>query len=244
MNQMIAETVEKSPEVIALAHGGDYINNGRHWQQWRLWLSHHELTTGKDGRVLPIIPTRGNHDSGPLYKKVFNVDPKGPDWHTTQLGNDVAIVTLNTNVPGGGAQSEWLKSELKRLRPKSTWLLTQYHRPLYPAVKNAPPHTQIFAPLFDQYNVDLACEADGHCIKRTVAIRNNKADPTGVVYIGEGGLGVGSRNPKSDLWYFKGGKTGKGHHFMLLDFTPQTLRVRTLLLGGKVFDDVTLKARK
>jgi len=243
VNMQIAETVKNNPRIICLAHGGDYIVDGRIWNQWRLWLSQHELTTGEDGRVLPVIPTRGNHDPGPIYQEVFNIDQGAPDWHTTQLGSDVAMVTLDTNVPGGGAQSEWLEEELKRLRPKSTWLLTQYHRPLYPAVKNAPAHTKIFAPLFDQYNVDLACESDGHCIKRTVPIRDGKADPTGVVYIGEGGLGVGARTPKANLWYFDGGKTGKGHHFMQLDFAPETLRIRTILLGGEVFDDVELKVR-
>ena len=240
----MAETVENNPRIICLAHGGDYIVDGRNWNQWRLWLSQHELTTGKDGRVLPVIPTRGNHDPGPIYQEVFNIEAGAPDWHTTHLGSDVAMVTLDTNVPGGGAQRQWLEDELKRLRPESTWLLTQYHRPLYPAVKSAPPHTKIFTPLFDEYNVDLACESDGHCIKRTVPIRNGKADPTGVVYIGEGGLGVGNRTPKANLWYFDGGITGKGHHFMQLDFTPEILRIRTILLGGEVFDDVALNARK
>lgn len=244
INQMMAETVKKNPKIIAFAHSGDFIDNGHNWVEWRLWLSQHELTTGEDGRVLPVIPTRGNHDSGPIYKQVFNIAPSNPDWHTTRLGRDVAMVTLDTNVPGGGAQSEWLEAELKRLRPEVAWLLVQYHRPLYPAVKNAPAHKEVFAPLFDQYNVDLACESDGHCIKRTIPIRNDKPDPTGVVYIGEGGLGVGNRGPNTDLWYLKGGKVGSAHHIMRLDCSPQTLRIRTLLLEGEVFDDVSLKVRQ
>ena len=244
VNVMMADLIDKNPKIIAFAHGGDYIVSGRKWQQWRLWLSHHELTNGKDGRVLPIIPTRGNHDGGPLYKEIFNVDPKNPDWHTTSVGTDVAIVTLDTNVSGAGKQKDWLESELKRLRPKSTWLLTQYHRPLYPAVKGPPAHTKIFCPVFDEYKVDLALEADGHCIKRTVPIKANKADPTGTVYVGEGGLGVGQRKPKTDHWYLKGGVTGSEHHVMVLDFSESALRIRTILLNGKIYDDHSLKVRK
>lgn len=244
VNIMIAELVKKDPKILAFAHGGDYIVSGQVWQQWRLWLSHNELITGADGRVLPIIPTRGNHDGGPLYKEVFNVDEKQPDWHTTTIGSDVAILTLDTNKPSGGPQSEWLESELKRLRPDSKWLLTQYHRPLFPAVKTPASQAKQFCPLFDKYEVDLALEADGHCIKRTVPIKDGKADPTGTVYVGEGGLGVSQRKPNEELWYLKGGAAGSDHHVMRLDFSESSLRIRTILLNGEIYDDHSLKIRK
>ena len=244
VNMMISKMASQDSKIIAFAHGGDYIVSGKKWQQWRLWLSHHELTTAADGRVLPIIPTRGNHDGGPLYKEIFNIEQKQPDWHTTTIGSDVAIVTLDTNVSGGGKQKDWLEEELKRFRPKTTWLLTQYHRPLYPAVKTAPAHAKIFCPLFDDYEVDLALEADGHCIKRTIPIKDGKANPTGTVYVGEGGLGVGQRKPKTDHWYLKGGVTGSEHHVMVLDFTDSSLRIKTVLLNGEIYDDHSLKVRK
>ncbi|MCM8532776.1 MAG: hypothetical protein NE330_16530, partial [Lentisphaeraceae bacterium] len=191
-----------------------------------------------------IIPARGNHDGGPLYKEIFNIAPDQPDWHTTTIGSDVAIVTLDTNVSGGGPQSKWLESELKRLRPQSKWLLTQYHRPLYPAVKTAPAHTKIFCPIFDKYKVDVGLEADGHCIKRTIPIKGNKPDPTGTIYVGEGGLGVGQRKPNADHWYLQGGVTGHEHHVMLLDFKDESLRIRTVLLNKEIYDDHKLAVRK
>ena len=157
----------------------------------------------------------------------------------------MAVVTLNTNAAGGGDQAAWLEGELKRLRPQTKWLVTNYHRPLFPAVKRPSGLAHIWAPLFEKYNVDLACESDGHCIKRTVPIRDGKKDPTGVTYIGEGGFGVRQRDPKGDHWYLKeGGIVGKGHHVMRLDFADDTLRIRTILLGGEVFDDHSLKVRK
>lgn len=244
VNLMMASLVQKNPKIIAFAHGGDYIVSGKMWGQWRLWLSHNELTNLEDGRVIPIIPTRGNHDGGPLYKEIFNIEPKQPDWHTTNIGSDVAIVTIDTNVSAGGDQQKFLESELSRLRPETKWLLTQYHRPLYPAVKTVPGHAKVFCPLFDKYNVDLALEADGHCIKRTIPIRDGKADPTGVVYVGEGGLGVGQRKPKADLWYLKGGAVGSQHHIMLLRFSDKELRIQTILLNGEIFDDHRLNVRK
>ena len=35
-------------------------------------------------------------------------------------------------------------------------------------------HAPIFCPLFDKYNIDIALESDGHCMKRTVPIRDGK----------------------------------------------------------------------
>ena len=107
VNLRIAAIAKNDPKVIAFAHGGDYINSGKDWKQWRLWLSQHELTTAEDGRVLPIIPTWGNHDSGILYFEVFDLDKPTERWHTTHLGKDVAIVTLDTNSPAA-EQAEWL----------------------------------------------------------------------------------------------------------------------------------------
>ncbi len=244
MNLRIAEQANSDSKVIAFAHGGDYIVTGSKWEQWRLWLSQHELTTQEDGRVLPIIPTKGNHDGGKIYFEVFDLEEKTKRWHTTMLGKDVALVTLDTNSPAGGPQEEWLEAELKRLRPAVRWLLVQYHRPMYPAVKGPARHAPIFCPLFDKYNVDIALESDGHCMKRTVPIRNGKKDPTGIVYVGEGGLGVGQRKTHADRWYLKdGGKSGSAHHVMRLDFNPDELRVRFILMDGSAWDDHTIKAR-
>ena len=251
MNLFMAQQVKRFPEHLALIHGGDYVVHGNKYAQWRLWLSHHELTTNKDGRVLPIIPAKGNHDAGVLYHEAFNIPVVGKkemakqpgSCHVVTLGKDVAIVTLNTN-RSAAHQVEWLEEQLKRLRPKTKWLLTQYHRPFYPAVKGPGAHGKVFVPLFEKYDVDLACESDGHCIKRTVPIRDDKEDPTGVTYIGEGGLGVGQYHPKVDRWYLAKGAVSRGHHTMSLKFRSKKLQITVNRLEGEIFDTHTLNRRK
>jgi acid phosphatase type 7 len=246
MNLRIAATVLNHPDVYALCHGGDYINDGNSWREWRLWLSQHEFTTLDDGRVLPIIPTKGNHDGGPLFFEIFNLKSntsKPSYWHNTQITKDVNIITLDTNYTANGPQEQWLKQQLATLRPKSRYLLTNYHRPLFPAVKSVPDQAAVFVPLFEHYNIDLALESDGHCIKRTAPIRNGKIDPTGITYIGEGGLGVGQREPNKDLWYLKDGYTSRGHHIYLLHFTKESLKVNTILLNGNIVDEFKLTPR-
>jgi hypothetical protein len=246
MNMLIAKTVKDNPQILALLHGGDYVMLGKSWNDWSNWLSHNELTTGNDGRVLPIIPVRGNHDSGPLYFQVFNV----PDQYTTQLGKDVAVVALNieddVKAGDGNATEEYLQrldSELGRLRMESKWLLATYHLPLYPAVKSIPEQTALIAPVFEKNNIDLGCECDGHCIKRTQPIRNGKFEPGGITYIGEGGMGVAQRSPKKDRWYLQGGLTAEGNHIMLLNFGKKEMKIKTILQNGEVLDEFSLPVR-
>ena len=244
MNLRIAAIANEDDKVITFAHGGDYIVDGKVWKQWRLWLSQHELTTTASGRVLPIIPTWGNHDRGILYFEIFDLNQKTERWHTTQLGKDVAVVTLDTNSPAA-EQAGWLDKELAMLRPKNKWLIVQYHRPMYPAVKSPARHAPVFCPLFDKHHVDLALESDGHCMKRTIPIRDGKPHPEGLVYIGEGGLGVGQRKTDPSRWYFKdGGKTGSAHHVMRIDLAKDKLRNRFILMDGSTWDDVSIPSRK
>ncbi len=255
MNLRIAAEVQAHPEIVGFCHGGDYIYSGKIWRQWRAWLSHNELLTLADGRVIPMIPTRGNHDAGPLFFEIFNLKKDATKaanetprayqyWQTTHLGGGVNIITLDTNVSPRGPQEQWLTQQLATLRKKSTWLLTNYHRPLFPAVKSAPAHAKVFVPLFEKFNVDLALESDGHCIKRTVPIRNGKMDPTGVTYIGEGGLGVQQRQPHKDRWFLKGGLISRGHHMMVLDFQPKYIEIKVRLLNGKTLDSFKLRKTK
>lgn len=251
VNRMIARLVAEQartgrPDVMALAHGGDYIRDGRKLDQWMVWLADHELTRGADGRLLPIVPARGNHDPGPIFNELFDFPPGDTNYYGISLGPEVRLITLNTETSTAGDQQTWLAEELSQSRPTHRWLLAQYHKPAFPAVKVPSGAYASWVPLFEKHNLDLACEADGHCIKRTPPIRGSGFDPTGVVYIGEGGLGVGQRTPKAGRWFLDSpqAKVGRGHHVHLLTFTPDSLTIRVILLeDGKVFDEHTIPAR-
>jgi hypothetical protein len=245
MARIVAEqSASGRPRIMAFAHGGDYVRNGHVLGQWSRWMTDHELTIGPDGHLLPIIAARGNHDDGALFNEIFDFPVEDKNIYTTNMGPQLELITLSTETTTAGEQSRWLEQELARARPTHRWLLAQYHRPAFPAVK-IPSGAILWVPLFEKYNLDLACEADGHCIKRTAPIRANKIDPTGVVYIGEGGLGVGQRTPKADRWYLKEphGKVGSAHHVHLLTATDQGLTIRVVLLDNSVFDEATLPPR-
>lgn len=244
MNRFIAKLSEQSEtktdasaQLIALAHVGDYVKNGLDFEQWHAWLSDHEITTNSAGRLLPLIPTRGNHDRGLLYGEVFDFDVNDDNYFVTQLSPLAALITLNTEASMAGDQAKWLRCQLATMRPAHRWLLAQYHRPAYPAVGFPSGALSQWVPHFDKFNLDLACEGDGHVIKRTLPIRENRYDESGVVYIGEGGLAVGQRQPKLDRWYLQPpGSAGRGHHIQRITFHPDRLTYECLLVDGQVID--------
>jgi hypothetical protein len=92
----------------------------------------------------------------------------------------------------------------------------------------------------------MAFESDGHVLKRTVPIYQNKQDPVkGIVYVGEGGLGVKQRNPKKDRWFLRSpGYATSKHHVMTLEVTPSRMIYTVDLPDGTVFDKMELLPRK
>lgn len=246
VNRMMAGLFAKHPDILALAHGGDYIVSGKRWELWEKWLTDHELTTTPDGRLLPVIPARGNHDGGEHYTRVFGIDVAHPRaYFTTELGSELALLTLNTSTEAAtGPQRDWLAVELERRRPAHRWLLAQYHRPMYPAYKTPAGAKPAWVPLFERHNLDLALESDGHNIKRTVPIRDERHDPSGVVYVGEGGLGVPQRVPKPGRWFLDApGMASHGHHVTVLEIQADALTYEVLRLEGGVADEYTLAPR-
>ena len=251
VNAMMARLVAKSyanedepDDIVGFAHGGDYIASGSNLAQWSQWLSDQESTIGMDGRLLPIIPARGNHDRGKPFNEVFGFPSDDLNYYGVDLGPQVRFVTLNTEISTAGDQAAWLENELKQARPNCRWLLAQYHRPAYPAVKFPSTALLSWVPLFEKYHVDLVLESDGHTIKRTVPIRKNKPDKTGVVYIGEGGLGVPQRTPKKGRWYLqKPGMADRGHHVFVITFTSDQIVGKCVLEDESIRDTFSRPVR-
>lgn len=249
VNKLIKNLVETNPNLIALVHGGDYIENGMSWKQWKGWLEDYQGTISTSGRVLPIIPTRGNHEYfSPLYNDVFKRPGKKlyKNYFTTKF-KDLSIITLNTNISFSGHQKKWLKSQLQSSVKDSKWIFTNYHRPAYPAVKKPGGALKHWVPLFEKYLVDLAFESDGHTLKKTVPIFKGQVNlDKGIIYIGEGGMGVKQRVPtRKNEWYLQSpGYAESKHHVILVNVSDEKVDVDVRLLDGSSFDKFTLKPRK
>lgn len=244
MNTFIAGLVEKDPAILALIHGADYGMTASWWHLW-YWFADHELTITKDNRVIPLIISQGNHDHAKGFYQNFMLPnikkaPLEAYYYTTVFSKDIALITLNTEKSMAGDQLDWLEKEIKEKRAQHPWLLIQYHRPAFPAVKSFDREDfakvrRYWVPLFEKYQADLILESDGHALKKTAPIKGEKIDrDSGIVYIGEGGLGVPQRKADPERWYFQEGGYASGHHHVwLLEFKAKQLDVKALGIKGE-----------
>lgn len=243
VNRMIAGLAAEHPDLLAFVHGGDYCAKAE-WTFMTDWLSDHELTTTPEGRILPIIPARGNHDRQAVFAEMFPWPGLERDYYyATGLSGNAVLLTLNTEASHGGDQRDWLAKTLKDCRDGGPrrWILACYHAPAWGSVKEfaqGASQRQHWVPLFEEHQVDLVLESDHHSLKRTLPIHRGKHDPEkGIVYIGDGGLGVPQRDPDPSRWYLKApGMTSKGHHVHLLAISKEKIAGEAIGLDGAILD--------
>lgn len=244
---MIRGMFEKDPTYIGLLHGGD-MADASVTKAWNVWLAAYALTTASDGRLLPIIPVRGNHEGakGGLFDLAYGAPGEAvKNYYTCMLSPQVGIIVLNSMYSVEGDQKVFLEKSLAEFQKnKVRFQMAAYHIPLYPAIKAPHRAKQAWAPLFEKYNIDLGLESDGHCIKRTVPIRDDKKADDGVVYLGEGGFGAPQRSNEQQRWYLeKPGFLSRGDHAMVLSFTKESISYFTEQLDKGSVDSATFRAR-
>lgn len=181
-------------------------------QQWHDWFTDWEYSIAPDGRITPLIVTRGNHElSNSVLVKLFDVPNRGIYYSTEFGGNLLNLVSLNSEILKIGSQKFFLASTLKK-HEDFHWQIAQYHRPIRPHVKSKKEmETQYrnFVPLFEKYtNLRLCLENDSHTCKVTWPIVSSqdsastegfiRDDAKGIVYAGEGCWGAPLR-PADDL---------------------------------------------
>ncbi|MCF8407734.1 MAG: metallophosphoesterase [Crocinitomicaceae bacterium] len=172
--------------------------------QWVEWFTDWEFSIASDGRITPLVVTRGNHEhSNSILVKLFDVPSLGVFYSTEFGGNLLNLVSLNSEILKIGVQKIFLASTLKK-HEDFKWQIAQYHRPIRSHVKHKKEmETQYrnFVPLFEKYkNLRLCLENDSHTCKVTWPIVSSKEDGSsegfirddekGIVYAGEGCWGA------------------------------------------------------
>ena len=187
----------------AVLFNGDFTGYDIH-SQWIDWFNDWEYSIAADGRITPLVVTRGNHErSNSVLVKLFDIPSKGV-YYSTEFGGDLLnLVSLNSEILKIGAQKFFLYSTLRK-HEDFHWQIAQYHRPIRPHVKHKKEmETQYnnFVPLFEKYkNLRLCLENDSHTCKVTWPIVSSKDslssegfkrdDEKGIVYAGEGCWGA------------------------------------------------------
>lgn len=228
---------------LCVMFGGDFTEND-YPNEWKEWFDDWQLSIAEDGRVTPIIVTRGNHEySNKSLIDLFDMQAVG-GYYATSLGGDlVRIYTLNTLIAVGGDQRDWLENDLRTHGSKYHWRIGQYHHPMRPhTARKSEKNDQVtnWAPLFLKYNVDLMVECDAHVAKTTYPIRADNGpgsdegfvrdDENGTVYIGEGCWGAPLRSNDDDKTWTRA--SGSFNHFNWIFIDKEKIEIRTIQTDG------------
>ena len=224
----------------AVLFNGDFTGYDIH-SQWIDWFNDWEYSIAADGRITPLVVTRGNHErSNSVLVKLFDAPSKGV-YYSTEFGGDLLnLVSLNSEILKIGAQKFFLYSTLRK-HEDFHWQIAQYHRPIRPHVKHKKEmETQYnnFVPLFEKYkNLRLCLENDSHTCKVTWPIVSSKDslssegfkrdDEKGIVYAGEGCWGAPLRAADDSKPWTR--DAASVNQFNWIFITKEKIELRTIL---------------
>ncbi|WP_378184119.1 fibronectin type III domain-containing protein [Aquimarina sp. SS2-1] len=190
----------------AVLFGGDMTDDDTN-SQWQTWFNDWHLTIASDGRMFPIVATRGNHeDSNNSVYHLFDTPSSSVYYALTFGDNLVRTYTLNTEISISGNQTTWLRNDLNASH-NVIWKMAQYHKPMRPHVSyKSEGNSQYnnWAQLFYEKGVKLVIECDAHTVKTTWPVKPSSGsgsdegfirdDQNGTVYAGEGCWGAPLRS--------------------------------------------------
>ena len=210
-------------------------------KQWVEWFTDWELSIAEDGRITPLVVTRGNHElTNKSVVNMFDVPNKRIYYNTIFGGTLLNLVSLNSEIYKFGRQKMFLKSTLKK-HAHFDWQIPQYHRPIRPHVghkKEMETQYRNFLPFFEKYaNVRLCLENDSHTCKITWPIISSEEigseegfirnDSIGIVYAGEGCWGAPNRFPDDNKCWTRNSEAVNQFNWIFVD--QNKIELRTVL---------------
>lgn len=225
---------------LFVAFTGDLVASDRN-SKWVDWLDDWQHSISEDGRMIPLVPHRGNHERRPQSIHETFGTPEDA-YYAFSIGGDLfRYYVLNSEIPAQGAQGDWLGADLAAHRGKVTHLVAGYHKPIRPHVsgKSEGRNPERWAPDFYLNGIDLAIESDSHVMKRTLPLRpdedgdegfsHSADDKNATVFIGEGCWGAPLRDADDgkDWTVAKGSFNG----FDWIHVTPEHMAVKTVRFG-------------
>jgi len=231
-----------------IAYAGDLLTN---FSKWDAWLDHWETNmVTPSGHTIPMVLAIGNHEvrgssatsptNAQFYLQYFAQNGERT-YYSRTFGKNLAMFLLDSGHLSrpGGDQAAWLDAQLSAQRDVPAKFAV-YHVPLYPSVRafdggDSARGREAWLPLFDKYHLTTAFEHHDHAFKRTKLLRENKLDPTGTLYLGDGCWGMGARKVDSELRWYEA-KAASVQHFWCVDVTRSQVEYRAVNKTGQVFD--------
>jgi len=144
---------------LFVSFGGDMTDSGS-TSEWQNWFDDWQLTIAADGRITPIVPARGNHESSNHVPNLFGVANNDVYFKTPIAGGLFCQYTLNSEIDQFGAQKAWLESDLQATSGQYDFLSASYHKPMRPHVSSkseGDSEYNAWASVFWDHRFDLIC---------------------------------------------------------------------------------------
>ncbi len=229
-----------------LAYANDMLTN---YTRWDVWLDHWQTNMiTPAGYTIPMVLAIGNHEvrggmtptNSRFYLRYF-AQAGERSYHARTFGKNLAIFLLDSGhlSPHDGEQTEWLDAQLTAHR-NVPHRMAVYHVPMYPSVRgydgpSSVAGRQAWLPIFDRHHLTVAFENHDHAFKRTPPLRENKLNPDGTLYLGDGCWGMGARPVVAERrWYET--KAASLQHFWCVDVSRKSVEYRAVNKTGQVFD--------
>ncbi len=216
-------------------------------------------------REFPLATTIGNHESkGTDYQYHYNNPNSEDNLGATKSGSDyyfsygdVLFISLNSN-NRNVSEHRALMQKAMDSHKDAKWKVVMFHHDIY---GSGQPHSNtdganlrvLFAPLMDEYDIDICLTGHDHSYARTFQLIDGKAidygnentvsDPEGTLYIAAGSA---SGSKFYDLaatkqYYIAERSNTQLPTFSTIDFTSNSLTIKTYdYNGNKYADDFTI----
>ena len=232
-----ANTLVSKLKPHAVFFGGD-MTDGDSDAEWQDWMDDWQLTIASDGRMFPIVATRGNHDGASVIYNLFDT-PTSDSYYAMTFGNNlIRTYTLNTEISVSGNQSTWVSNDLSA-QTNVIWKMMQYHKPMRPhtsAKSEGNSEYDAWAQLFFDNGVRLVMDSDSHMVKTTWPVEPSSGigsdegfvrnDAQGTVYAGEGSWGAPLRANDDDKNWTR--NSASFNQFKLIFVEESKIELRTI----------------
>jgi len=231
-----------------IAYANDVLTN---YTRWDAWLDHWETNMiTPAGNTIPMVLAIGNHEvrggmtrdpSTVRFFLQYFAQERERSYFSRSFGRNLALYLLDSGHVAAheGAQAAWLDAQLTA-QSRVPHRMAVYHVPLYPSSRayegfgSAHGRTN-WLPVFDKHRLTSAFEHHDHTFKRSKLLRENRPDPRGTLYLGDGCWGMSARKVDATRRWYEA-KAASLQHFWCVDVGLSRVEYRAFSKSGEVFD--------
>ncbi len=194
----------------------DGVHHDRWWVYLRTWHAHMRTP---EGDLVPKLVCIGNHEvrghydgtraEAPFFYALFDGLYPKTGYATLDFGDYLSLFFLDTShtTPVAGAQTDWLRTALAERRHVTHRLLV-WHVPAWPSHRSFDGRVsreirEHWLPVVEADPVSIIFEHHDHTYKRTRRLRDGQVSPDGLLFVGDGNWGRGSRPVHPERFYLE-----------------------------------------